>query len=458
MCVVAGSSGRRKPTWQVLGVFDPDGTGQDFAYTIGLAERGLPELHLTARPTHGDDPGVDWLLSMNDRCSILNEFAFDLIEGRLRLGAEFERLVDGDRTRLQFSVAGPLLPADVDAHQLDNDTPVWALRWSLHREPVGDPRPVEHSRRAELRDLTIRLGSSFAPSAIAEPLSDSLLEGVRVVAETAFDSNEESASQWAGQAFDATQDSAAGELGPCLALSVVSAGALLALEGGAFDSWVYGSLALGAVAPLRSWFADIEAVARTSGRTGAVQAVRGLVDDVMVEWSPGNTSEEEGRAFEQFCRTNLQLLFAASAVADQLPPQRLAALFGPLLLATGGGVPAQWAENKEAVAEALATVPVTELAQAALGVQDALEGESGDEILRAAGVALASGVPALGAEQVLSSAALGEYGSLMGELGRVEKVGSGLCGWVVLLLSEAARDFTDGLRQSWPPALREVSW
>ncbi|GAA2147213.1 hypothetical protein GCM10009844_24220 [Nocardioides koreensis] len=51
---------RRAPFWQVQAVFDPDGEGGDFAYTIGLRERGLPELHLWARPTLGEDPGHDW--------------------------------------------------------------------------------------------------------------------------------------------------------------------------------------------------------------------------------------------------------------------------------------------------------------------------------------------------------------------------------------------------------------
>ncbi|MDQ3484411.1 MAG: DUF4262 domain-containing protein [Actinomycetota bacterium] len=41
------------PFWQVQAVFDPDGEGGDFADTIGLHRRGLPELHLWARPSLG---------------------------------------------------------------------------------------------------------------------------------------------------------------------------------------------------------------------------------------------------------------------------------------------------------------------------------------------------------------------------------------------------------------------
>ncbi len=48
------------PFWTVHAVFDPDGTGGDFAYTIGLSRRGFPELHMYARPSLGDDSGADW--------------------------------------------------------------------------------------------------------------------------------------------------------------------------------------------------------------------------------------------------------------------------------------------------------------------------------------------------------------------------------------------------------------
>jgi hypothetical protein len=47
----------RQPFWQVQAVFDPDGQGGDFSYTIGLAEQDVPELHLLGRPALGDDPG-----------------------------------------------------------------------------------------------------------------------------------------------------------------------------------------------------------------------------------------------------------------------------------------------------------------------------------------------------------------------------------------------------------------
>ena len=74
----------RTPTWMVQGVFDPDVTGRDFSYTIGLHGLGLPELHLWASPTVGADPGDDWHFSMRDSRHILNELAFGVLDGKPR--------------------------------------------------------------------------------------------------------------------------------------------------------------------------------------------------------------------------------------------------------------------------------------------------------------------------------------------------------------------------------------
>ena len=52
--------------WFIYCVFDPDGLGQDFAYTDGLWRHGLPELHIWARPPDGPDPGADWSWSDRD--------------------------------------------------------------------------------------------------------------------------------------------------------------------------------------------------------------------------------------------------------------------------------------------------------------------------------------------------------------------------------------------------------
>ena len=92
------------PFWQVQAVFDPDHTGGDFAYTIGLHTRGLPELHLWARPSLGEDPGLDWMLSCNDRCRALNELGGMLVAGRLAVGDEVVHEYDHGLARVTFRV------------------------------------------------------------------------------------------------------------------------------------------------------------------------------------------------------------------------------------------------------------------------------------------------------------------------------------------------------------------
>src|SRR5882757_9339824 len=71
------------PDWQVIGVL-ADGDGlPEFSYTVGLHERGLPELFFWDSPSGGDDPGDDWFLRHLERGHLLNRWAGELIEGRL---------------------------------------------------------------------------------------------------------------------------------------------------------------------------------------------------------------------------------------------------------------------------------------------------------------------------------------------------------------------------------------
>ena len=74
------------PPWRVMAVFDPQGNGGDFGYTIGLAALGHPELHMWARPTDGEDPGQDFKFSSADLASILDHFAHLLLAGDREIG------------------------------------------------------------------------------------------------------------------------------------------------------------------------------------------------------------------------------------------------------------------------------------------------------------------------------------------------------------------------------------
>jgi hypothetical protein len=123
--------------WQVTAVFDPDGTGQDFAYTVGLGDRGLPELHMWARPTHGDDVGADFKLSHTDMGHLLNQFAAEWVAGDLQVGDTRTIEVDAGATTLTFTAGAPVPKRELEAFMgvADTATP---LRWSLSRPPVGD--------------------------------------------------------------------------------------------------------------------------------------------------------------------------------------------------------------------------------------------------------------------------------------------------------------------------------
>jgi hypothetical protein len=133
---------RRHPFWQVQSVFDPDGEGGDFAYTIGLHDRGFPELHVWARPTLGEDPGLDWMFSPHDRTILLNEFAASLLTGGLEVGAELDQEYDAGLVTVHFRVDPPGDRHQLEALGIAPGAAVLPIRWSLHRAPEGELAPL----------------------------------------------------------------------------------------------------------------------------------------------------------------------------------------------------------------------------------------------------------------------------------------------------------------------------
>jgi hypothetical protein len=121
------------PPWTVMAVFDPDGSGGDFAYTIGVAELGAGELHLWARPTDGDDPGWDWKLSQQDMGLLLNRCARQHVAGELGVGDSFSIPFDGGAATGHFEVGDPVPAIKLDAYCAGDATPVMPLRWRLER-------------------------------------------------------------------------------------------------------------------------------------------------------------------------------------------------------------------------------------------------------------------------------------------------------------------------------------
>lgn len=127
----------RTPDWVVQTVFDPDGGGHDFAYTVGLHDRGLPELHVWARPDRGTDPGEDWVLSMRDRTSLLNDLAWRLIDGDVGVGSEWQDDFDGGESRGDFRMDPPGDRDHLEAFGIAEEATVLPVSWSLTRPPVG---------------------------------------------------------------------------------------------------------------------------------------------------------------------------------------------------------------------------------------------------------------------------------------------------------------------------------
>lgn len=126
----------REPSWQVLAVFHNDDDSRDFAYTVGLADHGLPEVHMWARPNAGEDPGHDWRFSSHDAAVILNELAWRLIDGRIAPGDTYSQRFDAGMVQVTFELSEPVEAAGVDAYQAEPSM-VIPLRWSLHRVPEG---------------------------------------------------------------------------------------------------------------------------------------------------------------------------------------------------------------------------------------------------------------------------------------------------------------------------------
>lgn len=141
----------QNPFWKVQAVFDPEGHGGDFAYTIGMHSRGLPELHLWARPTRGDDPAPDWKFSSRDLGALLNEFARLQLSGDLVVGSVLERSFDGGLARVRFEVGPPGERAALDAFGIARGASVLPIPWSLDRGPTGKGSELDEESLAEAR-------------------------------------------------------------------------------------------------------------------------------------------------------------------------------------------------------------------------------------------------------------------------------------------------------------------
>jgi hypothetical protein len=163
--------------WRVVCVCDADGSGRNFAYTVGLEPMGLPELLVWARPTDGEDPGADWRFSHRDLASVLHDLSDLLISGDLMAGTTLARPADAGLATVMFrvrveTVAGALdVPGLTDSGDvaLAEDCFVLPVGWSLRRptsRAPGDPtggaaaaRPTAGAASSD--DLAVMLGAAL---------------------------------------------------------------------------------------------------------------------------------------------------------------------------------------------------------------------------------------------------------------------------------------------------------
>ena len=123
----------KRISFSVTAVFDPDGMGADFAYTVGLDDAGWCELHIWARPSDGTDPGLDFRLSSQDCASVLKRAADGLIGGALIPGSAFSVPFDGGACQGHFTIGEPEEPDTLDAFGVAAGALVLPLRWRLDR-------------------------------------------------------------------------------------------------------------------------------------------------------------------------------------------------------------------------------------------------------------------------------------------------------------------------------------
>lgn len=159
--------------WNVIVQYDPDRRGQDFAYTVGLHDHGLPELYLWAQPTDGDDPGAGWILGELDLKVRLHEFGSELIAGTLEPGAA----IDIPYAR-GFATASMMLRQPVPAHasELDvaevaPDATVCEIRWSLRQRPVGPRRELTDAEVQEAKGRLAAFISDLGAAPVTFPAS-----------------------------------------------------------------------------------------------------------------------------------------------------------------------------------------------------------------------------------------------------------------------------------------------
>lgn len=163
-----------EPTWIVQSVFDNEQPWSDFAYTIGLADRGQSELHIYCHPSLGEDPAPDWRFSSRDMCTILNGVGQRLLAGTVRVGDSWSREYDNGLVTVTFRLDPPGDREDLEAFGVADGVDVLPLRWSLERARRGERLPLtsadEVAARHEFEALRVTTPATLGiPRAFRPP-------------------------------------------------------------------------------------------------------------------------------------------------------------------------------------------------------------------------------------------------------------------------------------------------
>ena len=162
------------PDWTVMGVLAEGDGLPEFSYTIGLHERGLPELFLWDRPSNGDDSGDNWSFHAHERGQMLNHWARQLIEGDLEPGMSWTEEMDLGLSSVTFAVGEPVGPLEVGAVMLAPGTQVLPIRFSLRRDPLRPPAEVDEPAAQRIRQWTADLVEALTTKRGRRPAAASL--------------------------------------------------------------------------------------------------------------------------------------------------------------------------------------------------------------------------------------------------------------------------------------------
>lgn len=254
----ASHESRVEPFWTVQPVYDPDGGGADFAYTIGLAHRGFPELHIWARPSLGDDPGHDWKLSVRDCCGVLHELAALLVTGDLEVGSTVRREYDGGLAVVEYRVDPPGDREQLEAYGAPDGADVLPVRWSLSRPPAGPALPLSE---LEVRRMTKRYDE------LVDRLTgrDGLPKGWGLPDEPSFDVDQ--------------------RFGPLTPLVLARAAHMSQVDADTLKDFLGVSLDVEQAANPTWPVVRARALGRPFGRTRPLDGLHGAVEELMEAWS-----------------------------------------------------------------------------------------------------------------------------------------------------------------------------